>query len=69
VLAKVPASAREEIRAAYWAIFDTAALAGAGVAPGQRLVAAVQARIDAFAQKYCKLFPPRFAACSPTASS
>ena len=57
VLAKVPATAQEEIRGAYWAIFDTAALTGAGVAPGQRLVTAVQARIDSFAQKYATLYP------------
>ena len=30
---------------------------GTGVAPGQRLVTAVQARIDSFAQKYCNLYP------------
>ena len=57
LLAKVPADAQEEIRSAYWAIFDTAQLTAAGVKPGQRLVTAVQARIDAFAEKYCKLYP------------
>jgi len=57
VLAKVPATAQEEIRAAYWEIFDTAALTGAGLQPGQRLVTAVQARIDSFAQKYASLYP------------
>jgi putative transposase len=57
LLAKVPATAQEEIRGAYWEIFDTAALTAAGVKPGQRLVTAVQARIDAFAQKYAKLYP------------
>jgi putative transposase len=57
VLAKVPAQAQEEIRAAYWAIFDTAGLAAAGLQPGQRLVTAVQARIDAFAEKYARLYP------------
>jgi putative transposase len=57
LLAKVPADAQEEIRSAYWAIFDTAQLTAAGVMPGQRLVTAVQARIDAFAEKYCKLYP------------
>ncbi len=57
VLAKVPATAQEEIRSAYWAIFDTAALTAAGIQPGQRLVTAMQARIDAFAQKYCKRYP------------
>jgi putative transposase len=57
VLAKVPAIAQEQIRGAYWAIFDTAALTAAGVAPGQRLITAVQARIDSFAEKYAKLYP------------
>jgi putative transposase len=57
VLAKVPATAQEEIRGAYWEIFDTAALTEAGMKPGQRLVTAVQARIDAFAEKYCKVYP------------
>jgi transposase-like protein len=57
VLAKVPAQAQEEIRSAYWAIFDTGQLTDAGIQPGQRLVAAVQARIDAFASKYGKLYP------------
>ncbi len=57
ILAKVPAGAQEEIRSAYWAIFDTAELTAAGIQPGQRLVAAVQARIDSFAEKYCKLYP------------
>ena len=57
LLAKIPADAQEEIRNAYWAIFDTAALTAAGVKPGQRLVSAVQARIDAFAAKYATLYP------------
>jgi transposase-like protein len=57
VLAKVPATAQDEIRAAYWQIFDTTALTTAGVKPGQRLVTAVQARIDSFAQKYATLYP------------
>ena len=57
VLAKVPAAAQDEIRDAYWAIFDTGALTTAGIAPGQKLVTAVQARIDAFAGTYGKLYP------------
>ena len=70
VLAKVPATAQEEISGAYWAIFDTAELTAAGIQPGQRLVTAVQARIDAFAQQVRqRSTPPRSAACSPTASS
>jgi transposase-like protein len=47
ILAKVPAGAQEEIRSAYWAIFDTAELTAAGIQPGQRLVTAVQARVRA----------------------
>jgi putative transposase len=57
VLAKVPATTQEEIRGAYWSVFDTAELTAAGIQPGQRLVTAVQARIDSFAEKYCKLYP------------
>jgi putative transposase len=57
VLAKVPAAAQDEIRAAYWAIFDTGDLIAAGTGPGQQLVAAVQARIDAFAETYRRLYP------------
>jgi transposase-like protein len=57
VLAKVPAAAQDEIRAAYWAIFDTDALIAAGAGPGHKLVTAVQARIDAFAQTYGTLYP------------
>ena len=57
VLAKVPAAAQHEVRDAYWAIFDTDALTAAGVAPGHKLVTAVQARIDAFAERYGKLYP------------
>src|SRR5947207_14564110 len=57
VLAKVPAAAQEEIRAAYWAVFDTEALTADGIGPGPRLVAAVQARIDAFPETYGKLYP------------
>jgi transposase-like protein len=57
VLAKVPAAAQDEIRGAYWAIFDTDALTAAGTGPGPGLVTAVQARIDAFAETYGKLYP------------
>ena len=57
VLAKVPATAQDEIRAAYWAIFDAEDLVAAGIEPGQKLVTAVQARIDAFAQTYGTLYP------------
>jgi Transposase, Mutator family len=57
VLAKVPAAAHDEIRGAYWAIFDTDALTTAGAEPGHKLVTVVQARIDAFAQTYGKRYP------------
>jgi putative transposase len=57
VLAKVPAAAQEEIRDAYWAIFDTDALTAAGPGPGHKLVTAGQARIDVFAETYGKLYP------------
>jgi putative transposase len=57
VLAKVPAAAQDEIKNAYWAIFDTEDLIAAGTGPGQELITAVQARIDAFAETYGKLYP------------
>jgi transposase-like protein len=57
VLAKVPATAQDEIKNAYWAIFDTEDLIAAGAGPGQELVTAVQARIDAFAETFGKLYP------------
>ena len=56
VVAKVPAAAQNEIRGAYWAIFDTDALTAAGAGPGQELVSAVQARIGAFAGTYGTLY-------------
>ena len=57
LLAKVPAEAQTEIRDAYWAIFDTDELTAAGLTPGHELVAAVQHRIDAFADTYARAFP------------
>jgi len=54
ILAKVPATAQTEIKQAYWRLFDTA---GLGLDPGPKLVAAVQARIDAFAQRYQSHYP------------
>jgi putative transposase len=53
----VPAETQEEIRGAYWAIFDTDDLVADGVEPGPKLVAAVQARIDVFAETYQARFP------------
>jgi putative transposase len=57
VLAKVPAAAQDEIKNAYRAIFDTGDLIAAGTGPGQELAAAVQARIDAFAETCRKPYP------------
>jgi putative transposase len=56
-LAKLPAEAQSEMRDAYWAIFDTEQLIAAGMSPGPQLVAAVQRRIDAFAQTYARTYP------------
>jgi putative transposase len=57
LLAKVPAEAQREIRDAYWAIFDADTRTAAGMQPGHELVAGVQHRIDAFAEKYASTFP------------
>jgi putative transposase len=57
VLAKVPARAHDEVKNAYWALFDTDDLIAGGLQPGQRLVDAVQARIDRFAEQYGKPYP------------
>jgi putative transposase len=56
-LAKLPAEVQGEMRDAYWAIFDTDELIAAGTTPGHELVAAVQRRIDGFAEKYARAFP------------
>jgi len=56
-LAKLPAQVQTDMRDAYWAIFDTDTLIAAGMTPGPELVTAVQARIDAFAQKYERAYP------------
>ena len=58
VLAKSTATAQDEVRDTYWAIFDTDALAPPqAFSPGAKLVTAVQARIDAFAETYGTLYP------------
>jgi putative transposase len=57
LLAKVPAEAQTELRDAYWAIFDTDPLIDAEIAPGPKLVAAVQARIETFAAHYGQAYP------------
>jgi transposase-like protein len=56
-LAKLPAEAQTEMRDAYWAIFDTDELIAAGMSPGPELVAAVQRRIDAFAEQHQRAYP------------
>ncbi|HEY2200150.1 MAG TPA: IS256 family transposase [Mycobacterium sp.] len=56
-LAKLPAEVQTEMRDAYWAIFDTDELSAAGLQPGPELVAAVQRRIDAFAEQYQRAYP------------
>ena len=53
----MPAEVQTEIRDAYWAIFDTDELTAAGMIPGPDLVAAVQRRIDAFAEQYARAYP------------
>ena len=57
MLAKVPAHAQDEVKNGYWALFDTDDLVAGGLQPGQRLVDAVQGRIDRFAEQYGKLYP------------
>jgi putative transposase len=53
LLAKVPAHAQAEVKAAYWAIFDVPA----DVPPGEKAEAVVQHRIQAFAATYQTTFP------------
>ena len=59
LLAKVPDHAQDEVKTAYWAIFDTDQLTDGtdALPPGQELVAAVQARMDAFAKTYRAAYP------------
>lgn len=53
LLAKVPAHAQAEVKAAYWAMFDI----GDDVKPGAAAESLVQQRIDAFATTYGKAYP------------
>jgi transposase-like protein len=53
LLAKVPAHAQAEVKAAYWAMFDI----GDDVKPGPRAEALAQQRIDTFVATYAKQFP------------
>jgi transposase-like protein len=61
VMAKIPENAQNEVKAAYWQIFDTNDLTNTDddkpTQPGPDLVAAVQARIDAFADTYRHTYP------------
>jgi len=54
LLAKVPAHAQTQVKAAYWSLFDTD---HAEIPPGPDLAALVQARIDGFAERYQHAFP------------
>ena len=47
---------QDELKDADWALFDTHDLLAAGLQPGQRLVDAVQMRIDRFAEQYGKRY-------------
>lgn len=53
ILAKTPKHAQVELKKAYWELFDVPP----EVPAGPEAVGLVQARIDAFATKYRKLFP------------
>jgi putative transposase len=53
VFAKVPAQRREEVKAAFWEIFDLPE----DPEPGERAVRPVQANIDGFARRYEREFP------------
>jgi putative transposase len=53
VLAKVPAERREEVKAAFWEIFDLPGDVGAG----ERAVRMAQANIERFARRYEREFP------------
>lgn len=53
LLAKTPKRDQDEVKAAYWAIFDVPE----DIEPGQAAVDCVQKRIDEFAARYGKRFP------------
>ena len=53
VLAKVPAERRDELKAAFWELFDLPD----DVEPGERAVRLAQANIDGFARRYEHEFP------------
>lgn len=51
-MAKVPKNAQEEVKIAYWKLFDVPNK----IAPGQKAVDYVQKRIDEFVDRYHKRF-------------
>jgi transposase-like protein len=53
LLAKVPRNAQEEVKTAYWKLFDVPDK----IPPGQKAVDYVQKRIDEFVDRYHKRFP------------
>lgn len=53
VLAKVPAERRDQVKAAFWEIFDLPE----DVEPGERAVRIAQSNIDGFARRYEREFP------------
>jgi putative transposase len=54
ILLKISAGMQAEVKDAFWKIFDTEGLTAP---PGPELVAIIDARIDAFADKYRGLYP------------
>jgi Transposase, Mutator family len=63
VLAKVPAHAQAEVKAAYWAIFDNLQ-----APPGQAAVNEATRRAEAFATRYQHLYPSAVACLISTLS-
>lgn len=57
VLAKISKDDQEAVRADFWACFDTSDELLKDIGPGQRLVEAVQRRIDAFIAKWADAYP------------
>ena len=53
ILAKVPAGRRDELKTAFWEIFDPAD----DICPGEGAVRCAQANIDSFARRYEREFP------------
>ncbi len=66
---QIPAAAQDEIRGAYWAIFDTDALTAAGTGPGTSSSPRCRPASTPSPSTYGTLYPPPSSACSPTGSS